>query len=87
MATSVPWYLVLQEVMTTKVDCDKGCKITPGNNQQNLFHRIARTRATSHHSIARRTMMSMFFMLYRNEQTTTTTFLHQLQGSKQKQVV
>jgi hypothetical protein len=33
-AMSVPWYVVLQEAMTTKVDCDKGCKIAPRNNQQ-----------------------------------------------------
>jgi hypothetical protein len=39
-ATSVPWYVVLQEVMTTKVDCDEGCEIAPRNSQQkNASHR------------------------------------------------
>ena len=42
-ATSVPWYVVSQEAMTTKVDCDKGCEIAPRNNQPNILHRIART--------------------------------------------
>ena len=71
-ATSVPWYVVSQEVMTTKVDCDKGCKIAPRNNQQKI-HPIASTRATIRHPIARRTMMSTFFMSYCDEQTTTST--------------
>ena len=39
-ATSVPWYVVLQEGMMTKVDCDEGCEIAPRNNQQkNSLHR------------------------------------------------
>ena len=42
-ATSVPWYVVSQEAMTTKVDCDEGCEIAPRNNQPNILHRIART--------------------------------------------
>ena len=58
--TSVPWYVVLPEAMTTKVDCDVGCKIAPRNNQQKI-HRIASTRATSRHPIARRTVMSIFY--------------------------
>jgi hypothetical protein len=41
-ATSVPWYVVSQEAMTTKVDCNKGCEIAPRNNQPNILHRIAR---------------------------------------------
>jgi hypothetical protein len=59
-ATSVPWYLVLQEAMTTKVDCDEGCKIAPRNNRQKI-HRIASTRETSCHPIARRVMMNIFY--------------------------
>ena len=67
-ATSVPWYVVLQEAMTTKVDCDEGCEIAPRNNQPNILHRIARTRATSRHCdtrllIARKTTMIVSFML------------------------
>ena len=66
-AMSVPWYVVSQEAMTTKVDCNEGCKIAPRNNQQNIFHCIARTRATSRHwdtqpLIARKTMMIISFM-------------------------
>ena len=66
-ATSVPWYVVLQEAMTTKVDCDEGCEIAPRNNQPNILHRIARTRATSRHCdtrllIARKTTMIVSFM-------------------------
>ena len=66
-ATSVPWYVVLQEAMTTKVDCDEGCKIAPRNNQQNIFHCITRTRVTSPHCntrplIARKTTMIVSFM-------------------------
>jgi hypothetical protein len=67
-ATSVPWYVVSQEAMMTMVDCNKGCKIAPCNNQQNIFHRIARTRATSRSCntrplIARKTTMIVSFML------------------------
>ena len=58
--TSVPWYVVLPEAMTTKVDCDVGCEIAPRNNQQKI-HRIASTRAASRHPIARRTVMSIFY--------------------------
>ncbi len=67
-ATSVPWYVVSQEAMTTKVDCDKGCKIAPRNNQQNILHCIPRTQATSRHCdtqplIARKTTMMVSCML------------------------
>ena len=69
MATGVPWswYIVSQEAMTTKVDCNEGCEIAPRNNQQNILHRIARTRATSRHCntrllIARKTTMIVSFM-------------------------
>jgi hypothetical protein len=58
--TSVPWCVVWQEAMTTKVDCNEGCEIAPRTNQQNN-HRIASMRATSRHPIARRTMMSIFY--------------------------
>jgi hypothetical protein len=33
-ATSIPWYVILQGAMTTKVDCNEGCEIPPCNNQQ-----------------------------------------------------
>jgi hypothetical protein len=75
MATSVPWswYMVLQEVMTTKVDCNEGCEIAPRNNQQNIFHCIARTRATSRHwdtrpLIARKTTMIVSFIACRKKE-------------------
>ena len=73
-ATSVLWYIVSQEVMTMKVDCNEGCEITPRNNQQNIFHRIARTQAISRHSIARRTTMVVFFTSHCVERVTITTF-------------
>jgi hypothetical protein len=60
MATSVPWFIVLQEAMTMKVDCDEGCKIAPRNNQQKKSsHR--EYASNSRHPIARRTMMSIFY--------------------------
>ncbi len=37
MTTSVPWYVVLPEAMTTKVDCNMGCEIAPRNNQQKFI--------------------------------------------------
>ena len=37
-ATSVPWYVVLQEAMTTKVDFNEGCEIAPRNNQYFSLH-------------------------------------------------
>ena len=73
-ATSVPWYVVSQVAMTTKVDCKKGCEIAQRNNQQNIFHCIARTQAVSRHSIARRTTMVVFFTSHWDERATTTTF-------------
>jgi hypothetical protein len=72
-ATSVPWYVVSQEAMTTKVDCDEGCEIAPRNNQPNILHRIARTRATSRHCntrslIARKTNDPIFYVVLQKEQ-------------------
>ncbi len=77
-ATSVHWYVVLQEAMTTKVDCNEGCEIALRNNQQNIFHRIMRTQAISRHSIVRTTTMVVFFTSHRNERAMTTTFFRSI---------
>ena len=66
-ATSVPWYVVSQEAMMTKVECDEGCEIAPRNNQQKILHCITRRQVISRHCdtrplIARRTTMIVSFM-------------------------
>ena len=46
-ATSVPWYVVLPEAMTTKVDCNKGCEMAPRNNQQKFIASRVRERLSA----------------------------------------
>ena len=53
-------------------------------NDPNIFHRIARMRATSRHPIARRMMLSVFFMSYPDERVTMTTFVTSIARERSK---
>jgi len=44
-ATSVPWYVILQEAMTTMVDCIKGARDRATQQPTKFLYRIARERA------------------------------------------
>jgi hypothetical protein len=44
-ATSIPWYVILQEVMATMVDCEKGTRDRATQQPTKFLCRIARERA------------------------------------------
>jgi hypothetical protein len=46
MATSVPWYVILQEAMTTMVDCVKGVQDSAMQQPTKYLCHIAMEQAT-----------------------------------------